>query len=300
MLHDLLEENPILIRLLRSGQAALPVTKDFWNDLAYGIGIKAGDLRSGLEDLYAAGLSAGFWGEPNPSHPNIGEALLQGDVQDESLCVRYLLETEMGVLTSVAGEQRSMDAGGSPSIRWFKTGWSPNLSLPEQENLLEAGADRSTLIKDQPEAKAIPDEDRPVWEALKTPRRLLSATSPWEQIGDLCGIQPEEARMAIQRLTMNKFWRRFALKLNPTAMGWEGCGLACWQLRDEDASKAANAVSLIRGSGDVCLRTLSDSLPYNLMVLLIGRHADSGMLAAEEISRRWNVELGRFIPVRFI
>ncbi|MDK2973583.1 MAG: hypothetical protein PWP23_3338 [Candidatus Sumerlaeota bacterium] len=282
---SLLASRPDLVRLVRSGMSALPLREDFWGVLAHGVGITIPVLRDNLAELYDSGVVVGMGGEPNPTGPLHREALVSGHNAPGAL-VRW--RTADGGLASCTAE--SSPPAGTPALRWVKVGWFPDLTFPQEENLLLPSVDRSLLDIEpgtaDPPLSPTADALR---RALESPRPFLPPDPLWDQIAALVpGCSPGEARASVAQLVATRRWRRFALRLDLTRVGWRGCGMAGWNLAEEDAPKAAQALARVAGSGDIALRRATPGFPCTLTALLIGREPGSGHAAAERISAQWN------------
>lgn len=290
--HSLLREEPDCVRLLKSAQAALPMTAAFWDDLSRGLGIAPERLAHLLERLQGEGLVAGAWGEPNPASPDFRETLHFGNAPPAQ---EDLVRWRSDAVTSIL----SRDNTGWPAQRWWKVGTLPDWNLGEPRQLLAASTDRTSLVPDeQPAAPSPPSaEERAVLRLLSKPLRLAPPQTPWDGLGEQAAITPEQARRAVASLILSRRWRRFALRLNLHTMGWRGCGLACWRIEDDQAPRAAQALARIRGTGDVTLRRPTADWPFNLIALLIAADDGAGEHAARLIGEQWGREPGRWLPL---
>src|SRR5690606_21281298 len=78
---------------------------------------------------------------------------------------------------------------------------------------------------------------------LSQPVLLNPGSDFWTNLAQQTRLS--DPRAAITRVVLSRLARRFALRLSPTALGWQGCGLACWSLGSDDVERAAGALAAI-------------------------------------------------------
>jgi hypothetical protein len=123
----------------------------------------------------------------------------------------------------------------------------------------------------------------------------------WEQVSEIVGT-PQTAttsRSMVTQAILSRTWRRFAWRVDYARAGWHGCGLAEWDLHDNEAIQAAGALARIRGTADVCVRKPSTEFPHAVSAVLIGREPGSGAQAAARISEQWGRPLARWTDLEF-
>lgn len=320
-LPELFAQRPLLYRLMRSGQAALPLTPAFWAELADGLEIPAAELDEHLATLYAAGFVDGIGAEASPCGPGIGEAMMPASALDALLpsastviAPRWRARmADGGELVSVAilptqGRPATMAANAAqwPSIDWWKAGTNVDLNAIDGDAaardraLLAPTTDRTMGTRPIDGGRLQPltvGEERAL--LLTQVGRLLPAGgTPWDATarGPVAG---EDVRKGLTALMVRKVLRRFSLKLNLTALGWRGCGMACWKFDDAEAPMAAESLAGIKGTGDVCLRRPTAAWPFNVSALVLGFDDGAGERAANNIARQWGRPVGRWVALSF-
>lgn len=317
----LFAERPLLWRLMRSGQAALPLTPAFWTELSEGLEIPAAELDEHIATLYDQGFVDGIGAEASPCGPGIGEALMPASALDAMLpsattviATRWRARMIDGSeLLSVAvlptqGRAATMSANAAqwPSIDWWKAGTNVDLNAIDGDvkrrdgALLAPTTDRTMGTRPIDSGRIQPltvGEERAL--LLTEVRRLLPAGgTPW----DLAARGPvggDDVRKGLTALMVRKVVRRFSLRLRLHALGWRGCGMACWKLDDAEAPMAAESLAGIKGTGDVCLRKPTTAWPFNVSALVLGFDDGAGERAAANIARQWGRPLGRWVPLVF-
>ncbi len=278
-----------LLKFLKSTQAAFPLGRDPWADLAHGLFASDSEVREWVDDLNAAGAIVGMWTEPNVRHPAISETLCIGEPPG----VRWSAQTGDGTLAS-RWQHGAEATEGWPAERWFKIGMALDLRVPgEQSDPFSASPDRSLIPETPNEWPRIDPEVVAELRALSQPVPLQSDIPFWSYLQSATRLP--DPRASIPRVVLSRLARRFALRLSPTALGWRGCGMACWRLADEDAPRAAAALAAITCTGDVAIRTPTADWPFNVSAVLLCHGEGSGEKNAAEISRRWGRDLGRWI-----
>ncbi len=292
-MHPIFTEHPILVRLLKSAQSALPVTRDPWHDLAYGIGLSREELTDKLLDLQERGILLGMMGETNIAHPLYRELIVLRNIPNP--------ERERWISTGQTASlwKHYYELTDRKPDRIVKAG----LLLPwpgegEKINLLAPSSDRTPLVRDDDPAikKSITRQQEKLFEMLARPIPVDPTRTPWEQIAELsASFTPEEVRQDLMQLILAKRFRRFAFRISPKAAGFQGCGMAYWKLDEADAPRAAQALAAVRGTGDVIIR--SDNFMYNLTAVFLGDEPGSGKTAALDASQQWNRELGNWMDL---
>lgn len=282
------------VRFLFSGQAALPVTADFWGSLVIGHRMDAGALHDLVRELQDAGVLAGFGGEIDPAHGGFREAIVR------SVPDRAVVRWSGGGLSSVCIPESVHAAAPWPSVKWLKIG-APFArgAAPQVGDVFAPETDRTLLVREEetrPSAPRTPEQDR-VFAVATAPVLFDPPRSPWEQLADLAGTTPAAAREAVMHLVLQRRWRRFALRANAGAAGWRGSGLACWKVDSAHVERAAAALASVAATGDVCLRAPIDGFPFNVAALLPAFEEGSGERTAHGISRKWGIPLGAWLPM---
>ncbi len=280
--------DPRIPKLLKSTQAAFPLGRDPWDDLARGLFATREEVGAWVGDLQASGILLGLCAEANVQHPEVGETLDFANHGIEPL--RWRAASDEGVLVS-RWRLREPGMPGWQAGKWFKIGILIDVGAdPEQWDPLAASADRTMLPESPTKWQAA--EER--FKACLTPLSRLHALDVrkpfWETFGD-----GERMREALHQLLIQRLARRFSVRLNPMALGWKGCGLACWSLDAIDVQRAAGALAAVACTGDVAIRAPTTEWPYNLSAVILGHAPGSGKKIAAEISRRWGRDLGRWI-----
>jgi len=271
-----LESNALALRLLKSGQAALPVTRDFWGDLSRGLGATTEEIGEALELLYAAGLVEGAWTEPNPALDDWREALVAEEPGDRAI-VRWHGGALHSVVTPVENAWLSQS--------WFKSGFLLDFE--------RGGADFSPQRERTTSARACTGS----WDFILPPARITPSQSPWEHWGKRLSMDPERVRREAAHAVAAGHFQRFAWRVRPAALGFEGCGMACWKLAEAEAPRAAVALAELRATGDVCVRLPTAQHPFNLTALVLARRPGDGERLAHEIGGKWGRPLGRWIDL---
>lgn len=263
-------EQPEIQKLLRSGAAALPLTADPWGALANGLRLTREDLGSALNQLSARGIVLGWWLEPNPARQDFADG------------------TALPVLRWSSSSYRAQLPASGPA-RWFKVGL-PLVLEETVEALLGPDPDRTYRVE---EALPPPPHEphRPLVEWLSVPRPADVFTSPWDAAGEAIGMDPADVVSVIRRLIIHRIVRRFSLRVAPAAAGWNGCGLAEWELPPEIAPQAAESLAAIRATGDVW------TSPRGVHALFLARTADLSRATAEAIATQWSRPLARWQPL---
>lgn len=288
---ELLRESPDLVRLLKSGMSALPLREDFWGTLTYGLGCGLDELGVALRLLYESGIVHGMGGEANPVRPGMTERLdwRDGDPGQRPE-VRWRGRTESGrwIVSSLEGP--GVPVAGE-AIQWLKVGYLPDLSFPDSEGLLEPGGERTLLpgqLGDAAEALPEPSGTGAIEREMLIPRRPLPPEPVWRSLTeDANNLDADRVRQSIGFLLMVRRWRRFAFRLNLTAMGWRGCAVAGWAIEDGEAPRAAGALARARGTGDVAVRQPVEPGAASVTALLIGREPGAGLAAARCVEEQW-------------
>jgi hypothetical protein len=280
--------DPRITKLLKSTQSAFPLGRDPWEDLARGLFATREEIGAWIAELQTSGILLGLCAEPNVQHPEIGESL---DFAEHGIePTRWAAACNEGVLVS---RWRLRDRGmpGWQAEKWFKIGIMVDVgTAPDQWDPLAASGDR-TMIPESPPKWQMAEERFEVHLAPLSRLHTLDARRLfWESLGD-----GDQARAALQQLLILRLARRFSVRLNPAALGWKGCGLACWSLDPTDAVRAAGALAAVVCTGDVAIRKPTTEWPYNLSAVIHGHAPGSGKKTAAEISHRWGRDLGRWI-----
>lgn len=298
-----------LLRLVRSGQAALPVTATFWADWARGLGVEPRQLAEDIRVLQEAGVVAGARGEANVAQLGVTEAIFASDRFPDPdaipTVVRWRVRTDDGrelVAAAILGGADEPPEGALMSSRWWKVGLQFDWAAEARgESLLEPSRDRTPLLRDidQQPPKERTSEMEALWKAATASIVLDPSVEPWEELARRSERTAEEARKGLGQLIVDGPLRRFGLAINPTRAGLQGIGMARWDLEGEDAEGAARALSATRGVVEVCIRQDNNGRSA-LYALLGGRAPDSGRETAENISRQWNRPLAEWTGLRFI
>lgn len=318
-LPELFAQRPLLWRLMRSGQAALPLTPAFWTELSDGLEIPAAELDEHMATLYERGFVDGIGAEASPCGPGIGEAIMPATALDALLpsaatviAPRWRARLDDGSeIVSVAmlptqGRPATMASSAVywPSVDWWKAGTNVDLNMVDGDRatreaaLLAPTTDRTmgTRPIDAGRIQSLTvGEERAL--TLTSVRRLAPADgTPW-QAAARGAVGPDDVRKGLTALMVRKVVRRFSLRLGLAALGWRGCGLACWKLDDAEAPLAAESLAGIKATGDVCLRKPTAAWPFNLCALVLAFDDGAGQRAADNIARQWGRPLGRWVPL---
>jgi hypothetical protein len=225
--------DPRILKFLKSTKAAFPLGRDPWADLAHGLFATETEVRTWVEELNLAGALLGTSAEPNVHHPTIRESLHIGPAID----ARWTANTADGIIASHWSSGTVADSGWQAE-QWFKMGLSLDLRVPgEQSDPFAASSDRSLMPEspaEWPSAELGADGEL---RALSRPIPLDPQTEFWPNLA--AATKLPDPRASIPRVVLSRLARRFALRLSPTALGWHGCGLACWKLDEKDAPRAA-------------------------------------------------------------
>jgi hypothetical protein len=283
--------DPRILKFLKSTQAAFPVSRDPWQDLSQGLSATREEIACWIDDLQGNGAIHGIWTEPNVHHPEIHESLDFATHAVEP--TRWTAPTHEVILAS-CWRMRDREMKGWQSTKWFKIGIMIDVGADADHWDPFAPSTDRTMAPEAPREWAIPRE---YIEISLVPYSRLQGLDPrkpfWEEFGrESTG---DSAREVVQQLLIHRLARRFALRLSPTALGWRGCGLACWSLESKDVERAASALAAITCTGDVAIRKSTTEWPFNLSAIILNHAPGSGKKTAAEISRRWGRDLGRWI-----
>jgi len=281
--------DPRIIKLLKSTQAAFPIGRNPWDDLARGLSATREEIADWMDELNRAGAVTGAWAEPNVHHPSIGESLVSRDASN----ARWSASTSAGDITSQWSWEGEI-SDGWPAERWFKIGIALDLrAAAETADPFAPSQDRTSMPESPIEWPKLEVEAGMDLVALSEPTPLNPRQPVWETLVEKTDLT--DPRAAVQRVVLSRLARRFALRLSPTALGWRGCGLACWSLESSDAERAAGALAAITCTGDVAIRKPTTDWPFNLSAVILGHAPDSGKEIAAGISRKWGRDLGRWV-----
>lgn len=294
---ETLLEQPDALRFLQSTGVALPFDGDPWGIIASGLRFSRGQVVELLEEAIGSGIVVGVWGEPNPAVDEVREALGEFAVEpawrlDGGRIVRWKARRGDGSwLASVAAIGRSPGTGFQ-SLRFHKAGIP---LLAGGKDPLRGSADRTYVVgQEQLHLPPLSYEEVVMADRLFAPLSLDPGLDFWGQVKGDGRYDGEQTRLLARRLVYNHVWRRFALRMDAARLGWEGCGLACWQVDELQVEEAGRALAMLQGAGDVVMRAPDEENPFNLSALVLARGAGEGLRAAEQISRQWGIGLGRW------
>lgn len=275
--------------LLRSAQAALPLSQTLWADLERGLRVPVSDLETEVLALQDAGVVLGAWLEPNPAHGGARETLVPGPPSGSALA-RWTARTRASVMGSGAG---------TPGIRWWKAGLVLPVTADGGWEPLAPEKERTRVVRDRDveEAPPLGELHDGVCAYFATPRPMKPGTEPLAEAATALGLAPDDVRRAAADAIVTGRARRFALRASANALGWRGCGIACWKLEGADLPRAANAIAGISASMDVCERAPGGELDANLTALLLGPEPGDGRTLAERIAEQWGKPLAQWIEL---
>lgn len=285
-------------KLVRSGYTALPLERDPVGLLASAVGLDRDRCVQVLRELHDQGLLLGIRGEPNPALGSMHETLVCSakdfpPVGESGAAIRWYGKTTDGSWCFSAMWARQPAEEGSRGHDFTKLG------LPLHEGpLLVPSADRTYLVRDEEgDLPMLADSESQLADRLFSPMLIDPEKDFWLQVGEGIELPSGAVREAVRKLLRERVWRRFSFRFDMAALGYNGCGLAFWDLEEENLSDAARALAALGGTGDVCVRQSCDPARGNLMGLFLGREAGEGENAAESVSRQWGRPLSGWIDL---
>lgn len=297
-----LPKQPETRRLLQSAQVAMPLTEDPLADLAGGLRQDRKALEGALRDLHESGGVRGVFGEPNvamaAAREQFTEASAEPPREGRGTVIRWQGRDPEG---RSHWSRFWMEAGDSADAcrsagRFHKSGFQ--LSFRDgPEELLRPGNERSLLVRGPalPMPEQLPRPAKRLADMLFRPVPFDPEEVLWPQLARAARIDAAEVLPALRYILRTGLFRRFALALSPTALGWRGCGLAVWTFGEAEEAlipQAAAALAALSGTGDVARRG------PELHALFLGREPGTGETAAGEVARQWGRPLARWVDLR--
>ncbi len=288
--------NELDVKLFRSLQTSFPFTEQPVSTLATGFRVEEIEIVESLNRLMENGWLRGFWGEPNPLLEFTKEYLRKSDTEDKGF-IRWESEEPSGFLSVMKFEE-------NPSAKdwareWYKIGFHLELEEFQDLNLLQPER-RSTLF---PRTDLVPmpklgELDFQIAERGFQEFQVDFSKDFWSQAANHFQSEAPVCRQVIPILVANGVWKRFSGKFSPKGMGLVGSALARWDFAEISAArKAAQALSALQGTGDVCLRDIGGENRFGLQSLFLGYNADKVRQAIGFIEEQWGKKINNFDQV---
>ncbi len=287
MIEQLAHDDPFH-KLLISASIALPVQGNPIDKLSEAFRISPEEIEGRFSDLMENDEILGVWGEPNVHLTEFQEGLAYIDSfklseQSDGSFVRWVAKKEDKYLASLAklgSRPECFSVGG----RFFKVGVNYLTTHP-----LETFNERTFLVsdQDQQDMSELDPSLIPLFQKLTLPQKVTYKNF-WRDLSNGLNLSDEACRKGISQILVSKVCRRFALRLSLNS--FKGSGLVGWKIENPgDLPKAAQALSRVACSGDVCLRMPTKELDCNLTSLILSRRAGEGREVVKEIADQWGV-----------
>jgi DNA-binding Lrp family transcriptional regulator len=116
------------------------------------------------------------------------------------------------------------------------------------------------------------------------------ATRPFLEIAQRIGVEEEVVLETLQRLSREKFMRRFGATIRHQVSGFQSNAMVAWQVDEARIDEVGEIMAAFDGVSHCYRRNPVKTWPYNLYTMIHGRNEDDCYKMAETMSALASVE----------